>query len=97
MIQILDEQIKRSRCEIGDLYPNCKFLFLKKNITDKDGYLYAISTKEEEINDFCDFWHSIVDEQCKFRELYCVMCGSYRNPDIITPLSLEGVDDGNSN
>lgn len=86
MIKILDERVKRNQCDIEVLYPNCKYLLLMESITDEDGYLYAISTDDKEHSEFCNFWHSIVDKECKFRDLNCVLCGSYKTPDIASPL-----------
>lgn len=82
MIQILDEQVKKSQVQIEKENPNCKYLLLMEDITDEDGYLYAISTDENEHTEFCRFWHSIVDKECKLKDLYCVLCGNYFEPSI---------------
>ena len=95
MIQILDEKIKKSQEQIEKEHPNCKYLLLMEDIVDEDGYLYAVSTDENEHDEFCDFWRSITDKECTFNGLYCVMCGSYYEVAITSVFLYEGeIEDG---
>lgn len=98
MIKILDENTKKSQSQIENEYPNCKYLFLMENIIDEEGYLYAISTDASEYSEFCKFWHDIVDKECKFKDLYCALLGSYCELAIVTLFEYEGdIEDGNTN
>lgn len=98
MIQILDEKIKKSQEQIENEYPNCKYLFLVESIIDEEGYLYAVSTEQKEHSEFCKFWHSLVDKECKFRNLYCVLLGSYCELAVVTLFEYKGdTEDGNCN
>ena len=90
MIQILDEQVKKTQSQIKKEHPNCKYLLLMEDIIDEDGYLYAISTDENEHTEFCDFWHRLVDKECTFRGLSCVLCGDYFEPTISSVFLYEG-------
>lgn len=98
MIQILDEKIKKSQKQIENEHPNCKYLLLMENIIDESGYLYAVSTEKEEHGDFCKLYHSLVDKECKFRNLYCALLGSYYEVAIVTLFECKGdTENGSSN